>query len=119
MVDSSVWIEIVRGTAKGEKARSFLSMREMLTTAISIAEVERVLTKSDESKKAEQVMGVMERCSIDIDKEIAKRAAHLSLEKNLGLADALIAAASEINGCILYTADRDFDKKGLNVVLLS
>jgi predicted nucleic acid-binding protein len=118
MVDSSVWIEIVRGTSKGEKARSYLSSKEILTTVISITEVERVLARGGESKKAGLVREVMERCSIDISKEIAKRAAHLSLEKNLGMADAIIAAASEINECVLYTADRDFLKKGLSVVLL-
>lgn len=118
MVDSSVWMEIVEGTEKGERARDFLVPRDPITTVISIAEVERALIRKGWKDKLEFIDAVMDRCAADITKEIAKKAALLSIEKGLGLADAIIAAASLLNKCTLYTADKDFKGKGLDVIIL-
>jgi predicted nucleic acid-binding protein len=118
MVDSSIWVEIIRGTKKGEKAVDFLVPLDAITTTISIAEVERVLLRGGEGEKIVRLDRIIGSSAISITSDIAKKAARLSIEKSLGLADALIAAASELNDCLLYTTDRDFIGKGLKVKLL-
>lgn len=117
-VDSSIWLEILEGSEKGERAKEFLTPREFITSSISIAEVERVLIRNGMEGKLDFIRTIIDGCSISVDKEIARRAAILSLEKKLGLADAIIAASSEIENATLYTGDHDFENKGLEVIIL-
>ena len=117
-VDSSVWLEILDGSAKGQKARDFLIPREILTSSISVAEVERVLIRNNMASKLDFVRTIMEGCIVDVGSGIARKAAALSVEKKLGLADALIAASSESERATLYSCDPDFEDKGLNAIIL-
>jgi predicted nucleic acid-binding protein len=117
-VDSSVWLELLDGSDKGEKARDFLVPRDVLTSSISVAEVERVLLKKGRIGKLNFIRSIMDSCSVDVDVEIARKAAKISIEKKLGMADAIIAASSIIEKATLYTCDYDFKNKDLDAIIL-
>jgi toxin FitB len=117
-VDSSVWLEILDGSDKGERAKDFLVPRKILTSSICVAEVERVLLRKGRTSKLDFIRSVMGGCVVDVDVETARKAAKMSVEKKLGMADALIAASSAIERSVLYTCDYDFKDKGLDVIIL-
>ncbi len=116
LLDSGIWLEIIRDTDKGKEAVKFLENKNFTTCAVCIAEVERALRRAGEENKIKKLRRYFDVSGcIDLTRETAALAAKLSLEKELHMADALIYAAGQENGIEVYTTDAHL--KGLDGVV--
>jgi predicted nucleic acid-binding protein len=109
-VDSSGWLEYFAG---GPGAAFFAPAVEdrarLIVPAISIFEVvKRVLSQSGEAEAAEVVGAMHEGVVVDLDTDLAIRAAKLSVETKLPMADSIILATAQAYGATLWTQDADF-----------
>ena len=117
VLDSGIWIEIIRGTEKGRQAVKFLENKDFTTTAVSVAEVERAMIRAGEENKIDKLREYFDAGGcINLTREIAELSARLSLKQKIHMADALIYACARINNYILYTTDPDFE--GVEGVLI-
>lgn len=110
VVDSSGWLEYFAG---GPGAAFFAPAVEdrarLIVPAISIFEVvKRVLSQSGEAEAAEVVGAMHEGVVVDLDTDLAIRAAKLSVETKLPMADSIILATAQAYGATLWTQDADF-----------
>ncbi len=116
LVDSSGWLEYF---ADGPKAKYFQSpihdTRRLIVPTISLYEVfKKVLLEFGEDK-ALQAIALMEKAKvIDLDLELSLKAAKLSHQLKLPMADSIILATARMNDAMLWTKDADF-KGMLNV----
>ncbi len=116
LLDSGIWLEIIRDTDRGKEAVKFLENKNFTTCAVCIAEVERALRRAGEENKIKKLRRYFDVSGcIDLTRETAALAAKLSLEKELHMADALIYAAGQENGIEVYTTDAHL--KGLEGVV--
>ncbi len=116
LLDSGIWLEIIRDTDRGKEAVKFLENKNFTTCAVCIAEVERALRRAGEENKIKKLRRYFDVSGcIDLTRETAALAAKLSLEKELHMADALIYAAGQENGIEVYTTDAHL--KGLDGVV--
>ena len=108
VLDSGIWIEILRGTEKGKQAVEFLKDRDFITTTISVAEVERAMIREGEEDKIPEFRKYVDSGGcITLTREIAQTSARLSLKHKLHMADALIYACARINDYIFKGINKD------------
>ena len=111
VVDSSAWLEYF---ADGANASFFAEPIEdteaLVVPAMSLFEVfRRVLQQRGESA-ALQAMAAMQQGTVaELGAELAARAAALSVEMKLPLADSIILATARKYGAELWTQDADFE----------
>ncbi|ODS42452.1 MAG: hypothetical protein MSIBF_03785 [Candidatus Altiarchaeales archaeon IMC4] len=87
LLDSGIWLEIIRDTDKGKEAVKFLENKNFTTCAVCIAEVERALRRAGEENKIKKLRRYFDVSGcIDLTRETAALAAKLSLEKELHMA---------------------------------
>ncbi len=116
VVDSSAWLEyFADGPNAGEFATAIENTDELLVPTIVIYEVFKQLRRQVDEATALRAVGQLGRGQVvDVDEDLAVRAADLSLELSLPMADSLILAAARNHNAILWTQDADF--KGLDRV---
>lgn len=109
LLDSNVWIDyLIKGSFKEkiEKATVFL------LSSLSLFEIKRKLLKNQYLKKEEideKIMFIKKKSIIlNIDENIADKAAEIAEENKLGAADALIYTTSLLNNATFLTLDNDF-----------
>ncbi len=120
LVDTSAWIEILRGTQKGRKCAELIYKHNSFTIGIVIAEISKWcwVNKLDVNAKVSQVEAL---CGgiIEADRVSHLRAGFLWAEANRGLGkkdrpagliDCLIAAIAEENDLTVITKDRHFTR---------
>lgn len=111
VVDSSAWLEYF---ADGANASFFAEPIEdteaLVVPAMSLFEVfRRVLQQRGESA-ALQAMAAMQQGTVaELGAALAVRAAALSVEMKLPLADSIILATARKYGAELWTQDADFE----------
>ena len=111
VVDSSAWLEYL---ADGANASFFAEPIEdieaLVVPTISLFEVfKRVLQQRGESA-ALQAMAAMQRGTVaELGAALAARAAALSVEMKLPLADSIILATARKYSAELWTQDADFE----------
>jgi uncharacterized protein with PIN domain len=114
MIDSSVWLEILsRGplAAQCEKQFKALKADEIVVSAMTFYEVYRNLKKKFGDESAMNLLGGLSGYQvIDVDRELALRAADLAHETGLAMADAMVLACAQQKGVPLLTLDNDFSK---------
>ena len=116
LVDSSAWLEYL---ADGPGADAFETAitrtQELLVPVICIYEVfKRVLQQRDEASGLRAVALMQQGQVVNLDSDIALRAAKRSLEDKLPMADAIILATAQIYDAVIWTQDSDFkDMKGV------
>jgi len=113
VVDSSAWLEYFgEGPNASFFAKPIEDTRKLLVPSLSLYEVfKRVLSQRGEGD-ALQAMALMQQgLVIDLDGPLALRAAKLSVEHRLPLADSVILATARAHEATLWTQDADF--KGL------
>lgn len=71
---------------------------------ISLIELHCGARDALESQAVDQLLGSMNR--VDLSEEIARRAVELRKALHLKLADAVMLASAEVEGCILVTRNR-------------
>src|SRR3989338_8071023 len=113
VIDTYAWIEYFRGSAEGIKAKKFIEGNSSLfTPSIVIAEMSdkyrrEGIAEWDIRKKFITVKSKI----IDLNESIADKSGELKQEmrrdfKDIGLADAIVAAHSYILGARILTGDK-------------
>ena len=112
IVDSSGWLEYFSG---GPNAGHFSSPLQdpssLIIPAITIYEVFKVVLREAGENKALQSLAAMQKGSVvDLTAGIAMKAAKLSLQYNLPMAESIIFATANMYKCVIWTQDSDFEK---------
>lgn len=111
LVDSSGWLEYF---ADGPNADFFAPSVEdperLVVPTISIYEVfKRVLQQADEGSALQAVVVMQQGKMVDLSQPLALRAATLSFQLKLPMADSIILATARSYGATVWTQDVDFE----------
>jgi toxin FitB len=111
VVDSSAWLEYFAG---GENAPFFApaieSTAELVVPTLSVYEVFKRILQQRSEGDALQAVAVMQQGSIvDLDSRIALRAAKISVDLKLPLADSVMLATAREHDSTFWTQDSHFD----------
>jgi len=111
LVDSSGWIEyFTNGPLADEFAPYLENLPEVVTPAIVIFEVFRVIRRQRSEEEAIGAVAQMQKTSVvDLDQFIALAAADVSIDHGLAMADAIVFATAQVQDIQLVTADSDFE----------
>jgi predicted nucleic acid-binding protein len=110
VVDSSGLIEyFVNGPNSDFFASRIRDIENLIVPTICLYEVfKRVLLEFGEDKALETIGEMLSGIVIDLDRDVAVRAALISLESKLAMADSIILATARANDAILWTQDEHF-----------
>ncbi len=111
VVDSSGWLDYF---ADGPNADFFgpsiEDTEQLIVPTISIYEVfKRVLQQTDEGSALQAVMAMQQGKVVDLSQPLALRAAAISLQRKLPMADSIILATARSYGATVWTQDADFE----------
>ena len=111
IVDSSAWLEYF---ADGPNADFFAGAVEdlprLIVPTITIYEVfKRVVQQADEGTALQAVAVMQEGRIVDLDHPLALRAALISAQEKLPMADSIILATARSYEATLWTQDADFE----------
>lgn len=111
VVDSSGWLEYF---ADGPNADFFAPVLEeptgLVVPAVSLNEVfKRVLQQRSEDAALRAVAQMRQGRVVDLDTALALRAARLSVEYGLPMADSMILATARQHEATLWAQDADFE----------
>jgi predicted nucleic acid-binding protein len=115
LLDSSGWLEYF---ADGPNAEHFAEplerLDELVVPTICLYEVFKVALREAGEAKALQVAAMMRRGKVvAISEELAVRAAKISHEQKLPLADSIILATAQVYEAVIWTQDAHFKGKPL------
>lgn len=113
VVDSSAWLEYFAGTKNAANfTKAIENTKSLIVPTITLQEVfKKLLREVGETEALKAVAHMRLGEVIDLDIELALRAASLSYEHKLPLADSIIFATAQEYNATLWTQDIDF--KGL------
>lgn len=111
VVDSSGWLEYL---ADGPNAQFFAPAVEdvahLVVPTISLYEVfKRVLQQADEGAALQAVAAMQQGKVVDLTGSLALRAALVSVQMKLPMADSIILTTAREHGATLWTQDDDFE----------
>ena len=111
VVDSSGGLEFFAdGPNAGFFAAPITDAAQLLVPTISLLEVfKRVLQQRGENAALQVVAQMRQGRVVDLDADLAIRAASLGLTHKLPLADSVMLATAQGYGAILWTQDADFE----------
>ena len=121
LLDTFAWIEVVRGTPKGQKVNELLRSHSCYTSAISLAELSAWIEK-ERVARIPAINAVKTSSTIlDMDHELLEKAGILKIQKrkqfsDFGLTDAIILATAKKYSFAVVTGDKHF--QGENTVFL-
>jgi predicted nucleic acid-binding protein len=112
VVDTSVWVEWLTGSALGHKlAREIPDRAECIVPTIVQLELSKWLLREAGEEKADQVIAYTQKCIvIALDTAIALLAAELHRQYKLATADAIVYATAQAHGADLLSCDAHFSK---------
>jgi predicted nucleic acid-binding protein len=110
VVDSSAWLEYF---ANGPNASFFATpiedARGLVVPILAIFEVfKRILQQRTEGDALQAIAVMRQGIVVDLDTPIALRAARLSVDLRLPMADSVILATTRVYNATLWTQDADF-----------
>ena len=110
VIDSSGWVEyFVNGTNADFFASPIQDRENLIIPTICLYEVfKRVLSEFGEDKALETVGEMLSGIVVELDRDIAIRAAQISLESKLAMADSIILATARAYDAMLWTQDVHF-----------
>lgn len=110
LIDSSGWLEFFTDGPLAEKYASYLSdLEQILTPAVVLYEVYKKIRRERGEEDALVVAAQLKKTQIiPLTDTIAMRAAELSIEHHLAMADAMVFATAMLHGVLLVTSDSDF-----------
>jgi toxin FitB len=116
VVDSSGWLEyFADGPNADFFAASIENAPELIVPSISIYEVfKRVLQQRGEGEALQATSVMLQGLVMDLDASLALRAARISVDSGLPMADSVILATARAHNATLWTQDSDF--KGMEDV---
>jgi len=111
IVDSSAWLEYFSG---GPNATHFsLPLQDassLIVPVITIYEVFKVVLREAGENEALQSIAAMQKGKvIDLSTSLCLRAAKLSLQHHLPMADSIILATAKSYQCVIWTQDAHFE----------
>lgn len=114
VVDSSGWLEYF---ADGPNANFFAgaveNTAELIVPTLSIYEVfKKVLQQRDEGDALQAAAVMQQGRVVELDTAIAMRAAKVSVELKLPMADSVMLATARMHDATLWTQDGDFEDLG-------
>ena len=111
VVDSSAWLEyFASGPNAGFFAKAIEDTEQLIVPTLSLFEVfKRVLEQRGEGDALQAVAVMKQGMVVDLDGAIALRAAKLSLEYRLPMADSVMLATARSYDATLWTQDADFE----------
>lgn len=111
VVDSSAWLEFFADTERSTLFEDMiLDTHQLLVPAICLYEVFKTVRRQVTETAALQSVAAMEQGRvIDVSASLSLRAAELSLEHSLPMADSLILATTRAFEATLWTQDADFE----------
>ena len=111
VVDSCGWLEyFADGPNAGFFAPAVEDVNHLLVPTICILEVfKRVLQQRDEDSALQAAALMMQAQIVDLDAQIALRAAEIGLKHGLPLADSIILATGRAHKAPVWTQDTDFE----------
>ena len=119
IVDSSGWIEYITDQENADFFEKPINRPDdLLIPTVCLYEVfKRVLREFDE-ERALDVMGIMSLgTSVDLDRQIAIHAAHISNELKLAMAESMILSTARIFNAVIWTQDEHFRNiEGVNYI---
>lgn len=110
LVDSSAWLEYLANDPNAEYFSAPLEdTGNLLVPTICIYEVfKAVLRQRSEDAALQTVALMMQGTTIDLTDELALKAAKISLEYQIPMADSIILATARTHQAVLWTQDKDF-----------
>ncbi len=110
VVDSSAWLEYFAGGANAQYFSAPIeNTSELLVPTMCLFEVFKRFLIQYSQKDALDVVTVMQRGQvIDVNADVALKAAGLSVELHLPMADSIILATARAHNATLWTQDTDF-----------
>lgn len=116
VLDSSCWLEYIKGTKYAKQLASIAeNMEELVVPTICLYEVsKKILQQKGEDAALEIAVFMQTAKVVAIDEDIALYAADISVSYNLPMADSLILATTWRSKATLWTMDSDF--KGIDGV---
>jgi len=111
VVDTSVWVEWLIGSALGKRLAGELPGREawVVPTIVQLELSKWLLREADEDR-ADSVIAHTQKCVVvPLDTHIALRGAELHQRYKLATADAIVYATAQAQGADLLTCDAHFD----------
>jgi toxin FitB len=112
IVDSSEWLEYFSGGPNsGQFFTPLQDPSSLIVPTITIYEVFKVVLREAGENEALQSIAAMQKGTVvDLTASIAMKAAKLSLQYNLPMADSIIFATANTYKCVIWTQDSDFEK---------
>ena len=113
VIDSSAWVELIRGTEKGGRIKQVIENSQIATSIISIAELsdkfERDEQKFEQAFKSIRNSAAILPLTIEIATHSGKLKKMIRTENNkFSLADAIHLATALSQNAKLITTDSDF-----------
>lgn len=110
VIDSSGWIEFFIAGPKAASYSKYLKNPEnLLTPTIVLYEVYKKVKRERGEETAKACVAQIEKTHVaPLDQVLALRAADLSLQYSLPMADAFVLATAHSAGAELITSDSDF-----------
>ena len=118
VVDTSVWIEWLAGTALGKRLAKEIPVKSLcIVPTIVQLELAKWLTREVGEEEADRVIAYTQKCVVvPLDTRLALLAAELHRSCKLATADAIVYATARERDVELLTCDAHFD--GLPAVAL-
>lgn len=113
VVDSSGWLEYFSNGPNVETfAKPIERLEELLIPSMTLVEVFKwILQQRGEPEALQAVAHMTQGRVVDLNTNVALKAARLGYDLKLPLADSIILATAHLYGATLWTQDEDF--KGL------
>lgn len=111
IVDSSGWLEyFANGLNADFFAPAIEKVPELIVPTLSLYEVfRRVLQQRGEGDALQAVAVMVQGTVADLDMDLALRAAKLSIDLKLPMADSVMFATAQRYGAVFWTQDAHFD----------
>ncbi|MCP3960251.1 MAG: type II toxin-antitoxin system VapC family toxin [bacterium] len=111
VIDSSAWLEyFADGPNAGLFAAAIEDPGSQIVPTVSLYEVfKRILQQSDEGSALQAVVVMQQGRVIDLSQPLALRAAVISAQLQLPMADSIMLATARSHGATLWTQDSDFE----------
>lgn len=115
LLDSSGWLEYFADGPNAEHfAEPLVHLDELVVPTICLYEVFKVALREAGEAKALQAAAMMQQGKVvEINQELAIRAAKISHEQKLPLADSIILATAQVYEAVIWTQDAHFKGKPL------
>jgi predicted nucleic acid-binding protein len=121
LIDSCGWIEYFGDGLLADRYAEFIEKTEknqIVTPTIVIYEVYKKIKSTKGEEKATEIVAQMSLTRvIELTNTLSVRAADLSIDREIAMADAIVAATAETCGAQIITSDQHFKKmKGVKFI---